>query len=107
MTSDGAEVVAIEIDVEDADRNLALFQRLDLGREPLRQRHAAPADADERQLIQVFRLFENLVRQPDQGAVDLRGAHELRFDLRQSHRTDCSARNLILKSVSCGRVSVS
>ncbi len=71
------QIVAIEVDIQNADRNLAVLQGFDLLRQPLRQGHAAAADADERQLIQVFGALQNFVRQPDQRAVDFRGAHQL------------------------------
>ncbi len=90
LCADGGQVVAIEVDVEDSDRDLAVFERRNFGREALRQRNSAPPDADKCQLVEVFRVFEDFMRQAYESAIDLRGAHELRFDLRQSHRTDCS-----------------
>ena len=81
-----AEIVAVEVDVEDADRNLAVFEALDLRRQPLRQRNAAAADADEGELIEVFGLLQNLVRQPHQRPVDLGSAHELGFFARKGHK---------------------
>ena len=80
------EIVAIEIDVENAHRNLAVFQAFDLLRQPLRQRNAAAANADERELIEVFGFFQNLVGQPDQRAVDFRSAHELGFFAGERHK---------------------
>ena len=94
LDADGGEVVAIEIDVENADRNGAVFERLDLGGQALRQRNAAAADADEGQLVEVFGLFQDFVRQPDQRAVDLGGAHELGFFAGQGHRPPISQRNM-------------
>ena len=61
----------------------ALLQALDLGGQPLRQRNAAPADADEGELVQVLGLFQNLVGQADQRPVDLRRAHQLGFFARR------------------------
>ena len=49
----GGKIVAIEVDIEDADRNLAVFEGLDLGRQALRQRHAAAADSDEGELVEI------------------------------------------------------
>ena len=80
------EIVAVQIDIQNADRNLAVFERLDLGGQALRQRHAAAADADEGELVQILGLFQNFMRQPDQRPVDLRGAHELGFFAREGHR---------------------
>ena len=45
-----AQVVAIEVDVEDADRHLAVFQGFDLRGQALRERDAAAADPDEGEL---------------------------------------------------------
>ena len=64
----------------------ALLERFDLARQPLRQRHAAAADADEGELVQVLGLLQDLVRQPDQRPVDLGGAHQLGFFARKRHR---------------------
>ena len=61
------------------------FQRFDLLRQPLRQRHAAAADADERQLVQVSGALQNFVRQADQRPVDFRGAHQLGFFAGDGH----------------------
>ena len=76
---DGRQVVAVQVDVQDAGRNLTAFECLDLSRQPLRQRNAPAADADERELIEVLGLLEYFVRQPHQRPVDLRSAHELGF----------------------------
>ena len=79
LFGNGGKIVAVQIDVENADRNHAILQVLDLFGETLRQRHAAAADADERQVVEILGFFQDLVRQPDQRPVDLGGAHELGF----------------------------
>ena len=79
LDADGGEVVAVEVDVEDADGDFAIFERFDFRGEALGEGHAAAADADEGELIEIFGLFEDFVRQADQGAVDLGRAHELAF----------------------------
>src|ERR1039457_2627386 len=81
-----AQIVAIQVDVEDAHRDFPVFQALDLRRKPLRQRNAAAPDANKGELIQIFRLLQDLVSQPYQGPVDLRGAHELCFFARDGHK---------------------
>ena len=58
---------------------LRFSSALDLARQPLRQRHAAPADADEGELVQVFVFSRIFVGQADQRPVDLRRAHQLGF----------------------------
>ena len=49
----------------------------DLLGQPLGQRDAAAADADEGQLVQVVAALQNFVRQADQRPVDFGGAHQL------------------------------
>src|SRR4051812_8555844 len=71
------EIVTIEIDIENADRDRALLQCLDLSSKPLRQRDAAPADADEGQLVQVFTLLQNFVGQAYQRTIDFGRTHQL------------------------------
>jgi len=76
---DGGEVVAVEVYVEDADGDFAILEGLDLGGEALGERDAPAADADESKEVEVLGFFENLMSQPDEGAVDLGSAHELSF----------------------------
>ena len=90
LLADGGEIVAIEIDIQNADRNFALFERFDLASQSLRQRHAAAADADERQLVQIRGFFQNFVRQPDQRPVDFGRAHQLAFFAGGAHRVNVS-----------------
>src|SRR5262249_23708653 len=71
------KVVAIEIDIEDADRDLALLERLDFRRQPLRHRDAAAANAYEGELVKIGTFFENFVGQADERTVDFRCAHQL------------------------------
>ena len=67
---DGREIVAIQRDVERADRDVGFFDASqDLG-QPLRQRHAAAHDADQSEVGDAIVFFDDLVRQPDQGALD-------------------------------------
>ena len=63
LDAHGAEIVAIEVDVENADGDLPLLERFDFGGEPLGQRNPTAADADEGELIEIFGLFENFVRE--------------------------------------------
>ena len=81
----GAEIVAIQVDIQNADRNLAILERLDFRGQPLRQRNAAAANADERELIEVLGLLQNLVREADQRPIDLGRAHELGFFAGEGH----------------------
>ena len=65
---------------------LRFSSALDLRRQPLRQRHAAAADADEGEQIEVLGLFQDFMRQAHQRPVDLGGAHELGFFAREGHK---------------------
>ena len=72
---DGGKIVAVEIDVEDADGHFALFELLDFGSQTHGQGDAAAADSDEGEFVKVLRLLENLVGETHQSAVDLGSAH--------------------------------
>src|SRR5688572_30567744 len=72
-------VVAINIDSENADRKLAVLQRLDFGAQPLRQRNTAATNSDKGELVEILGFLKDLVSQPHQCAVNLRRAHQLRF----------------------------
>jgi hypothetical protein len=76
---DGGQIIAIEADVQNADRDVDSFERLDLGGEALGHGHAAAADADEGQPVQVLGFLQDFVRQTDQRTVNFRGAHQLRL----------------------------
>ena len=90
LFGNGGKIVAVQIDVEEADRNGEIFEILDLLGQTERQRNATAADSDECQAMQIFGFFENLVRQPHQRAVDLGGAHQLCFFACGKH--DCRSR---------------
>ena len=62
-----------------------MFQRFDFAGQALGERHAAAANADEPQAVEIGILLQDFVRQPHQGAVDFRGAHELAFDAGEGH----------------------
>ena len=86
LCGDGGEVVAIEADVEDADRDVEAFERLDFRGQALGDGDAAAADADEGEAIEILAFFEDFVGQANQGAIDLGGAHQLGFFAGQRHR---------------------
>ena len=69
----GSEVVAVEIDIQNADGYGALFERFDFAGQALGQRYAAAPNADERQPVQIGVLLQDFVRQPHQRAVRARG----------------------------------
>ena len=77
--ADGGEVVAIEGDVERADGHFGLLDAAQDLRQALRQRHAAAHDADQPEIVDAVVLLDDLVREPDDGALDFGGGHDLRF----------------------------
>jgi hypothetical protein len=89
----GAEIVAVEVNIENADWNCPVLEGLDLGSEALRHGNAAAANANERKLIEVLGLLQNLVREPDQGSIDLGRTHELRFFANERHICGWGLRN--------------
>ena len=76
---ESGKIVAIEGNVERAEQHRLLFDALNNFRQPLCQRNSTAADADQGQIFDAIVLLENLMRQPDQGALDLGCGHELRF----------------------------
>jgi hypothetical protein len=58
------DVVAVKGDVELAEGDLDAAQLLDPPTQPLRERHAARVDADERDLAEVGIALDDLVRDP-------------------------------------------
>src|SRR5690242_4556155 len=70
------DVVAVEGDVELPERDLRATQLLDPLPQPLRERHAAGVDADERDPPQVGVALDDLVRDPGQRLRDRVGVEE-------------------------------
>ena len=72
----GGEVVAIEADVEHAGIDGRLLDGLDELGDALGEGNAAALDADEAEVGAAVIALDDLVRQPDEGALDLGGGHE-------------------------------
>lgn len=79
LLGDSGKVVAIKVDVEDADRNGPALERLDLGGKTLRKRYATAADTDKGKLLKAIGFLENFVSQANERTVDLAGGHQLSF----------------------------
>ena len=79
LRSDFGKIVAIQRDVQRADRHFHAVDAAHGLRDALRQRHAAPANSDQRQVLGAAAFFHDFVRQPLQRAVDFRSGHQLRF----------------------------
>ena len=71
------QVVAVERDVERAGRNLVLVDLADRVRQAPGQRHAARADADERERLEPAIALEDLVRDARQRPLD---PHRVHYD---------------------------
>jgi plasmid stability protein len=67
------QIVAVERDVERAGRDVVAVDVVDGARQAPRQRHAASADADQRELIDGVVAFEDFVRDPREAAADSGG----------------------------------
>ena len=72
----GGQIVAIELDVEHAGIDGALFDAGDELAQAFGQRNAAALDADQRQVFAAVALLDNFVGQAHQGALNLRGGHQ-------------------------------
>src|SRR5207249_9137685 len=70
------QIVAIQGDVEGAGRDVVPVDVADRAREPLRDRHAAGPDADERELVDAAVAFENLVGDAREGSTDAVGVED-------------------------------
>src|SRR3954467_12063968 len=77
LNADGGQIIAVEVDVENANRHLEAFERGDLLRQPLRQGNPTAAYPDESELIEILGFFQNFMSQPHERAVDFRGTHQL------------------------------
>ncbi len=68
LTAAHVDVVAVERDVDGAEGNLDAAELLDRSPEPLRERHTARVDTDERDPVQIGVPLDDLVRDPRQRA---------------------------------------
>src|SRR5580698_3346378 len=73
------KIVSIEGNIEGAEQYRLLLDTLNNFRQPLGQGNAATPYADEGQIFDAIIFFENLMGQPDQGALYFGGRHQLRF----------------------------
>jgi hypothetical protein len=70
------DVVAVEGDVELAERDLRAGELGDAAAEPLRERDAARVDADEGDPVELRIALDDLVRDPRQRALDRLGVED-------------------------------
>mgnify|MGYP000370441348 CR=1 FL=1 len=68
LIREGREVIAVERDVEDADRRLLALDMFDIGSDALRNRHAARADAHNDDVVHALVALDNLMRDAREGA---------------------------------------
>ena len=57
--------------------HLAFFERFDLLRQALSERHATAPDADEGKIIQAAASFQHLMREAHQCPIDFGRTHQL------------------------------
>src|SRR2546428_1430358 len=82
------EVVAVERDVDHAERNRRSgLDLVDGLADALREVHAARADADQRQTVGTFVVLEDLVRDADEGSLDTERIHHLAGTVGAHQRT--------------------
>ena len=77
LLGDQREVVAVERDVERADREADALMLRDRVGEPMGERDAAALDADEREALGAGVLLDDLVADADGRAPNLLGGHDL------------------------------
>jgi hypothetical protein len=74
------DVVAVKGDVQLAERDLGAGQLGDPATQALGERNSARVDADQRDSVELRIPFDDLVRDPRQRALDVRGSEDrLRF----------------------------
>jgi len=76
LGADSRKVVAIERDVEHADGRPVTFEVRDFIGHALGERHAAAANADEKQVARAVVFFDHFGRQTSQRAIDARAIHD-------------------------------
>ena len=75
------EIIAVQADVQPAERNVHPLDRLDALREPLREQVAARDDADKGEVASPLVGLEDLMGDAREGSVDLLRVHADRFDV--------------------------
>ena len=85
LTAAHVDVVAVEGDVELAERDVPAAELGDPTAQALRERHAARVDPDERNAVELRIAFDDLVRDPRQGPVDVLAVEQDLFALRVHH----------------------
>ena len=79
LGADGREVVAVERDIESADRNFDVREAANLLGQTLGKRNAAPANADQSQVFRPAALFDDFVRQSAERPANFFRREELSF----------------------------
>ena len=72
----GGKVIAVERNVENADRRLLSLDMLDIRRDALGDRNTARADADDDDVIDALVAFYDFVRDTRECAADALGVHD-------------------------------
>jgi hypothetical protein len=69
----GGEIVAVKSDVERADRDIYFRKAENRSRQALRERHSAPAHADQSEIFGAAAFLDDFVRDSLERAIDLFG----------------------------------
>jgi len=77
--AESGKIVAVEGNVERADRNRRFFDSLDKLPQAFRDGHSPTPNSDQAQALEPFVFLDDFVGETDQGAFDFRGGHELRL----------------------------
>ena len=80
------DVVAVEGDVEHADRGLDVLERGDRGRDPAGEGDAAGVEADEDDVVGAVVALDDLVRDPGQRPAEVGGVEDVRAKDRAGRR---------------------
>jgi len=77
--AESGKIVAVEGNVERADRNRRFFDSLDKLPQAFRDGHSPTPNPDQAQALGTVVFLDDFVGETDQGAFDFRGGHELRL----------------------------
>ena len=75
----GGKVIAVEVDIENSGVDRRFLDSADEVTQALRQRYPATLDAYESQVLTAVIFLDDLVRQPNQRALDFRSRHDAGF----------------------------
>jgi hypothetical protein len=69
------QIIPVKLDVENSSIHRTFLDAPDEFSQSLRERHSAALDTDERQVFASIALFDDLMREPHQGSLNLGRGH--------------------------------